>query len=128
MSYYFAKTVDGDFDEAVNRTIEALKAEGFGILPDIDVQETIRKKLDADFCKDRILGICNPPLAMKALQAEDKIGTILPCNVIVQEIGDGTVEVAAADPVASMQAVENPGLAEVAGTVHDKLEQVIAGL
>ncbi len=125
MSYYFSKTIEASFDEVVIKVIEDLKREGFGILTEIDVKETLKKKLDVDFRKYRILGACNPPFAYQALQAEDKIGLMLPCNVIVQEISDGKVEVAAIDPVASMQAVKNDKLDEIAGQVQEKLRQVI---
>ncbi len=125
MSYYFSKTLGISFDEAVARVTEELQKEGFGVLTDIDVKATLKKKLDVDFRNYRILGACNPALAHQALEAEDKIGTMLPCNVIVQELSDGTVEVAAIDPVASMQAVQSPGLAEVAQQVRGKLQQVI---
>jgi uncharacterized protein (DUF302 family) len=128
VSYYFSKTVKSTFDEAVARVAEGLKAEGFGILTEIDVKEALKKKLDVDFRKYRILGACNPPLAYKALQAEDKIGAMLPCNVIVQELAEGAVEVAAVDPVASMMAVENRALGEIAGEVRSKLKKVIDGL
>jgi uncharacterized protein (DUF302 family) len=128
MSYYFIKKLSLTFDEAVERTIKALKKEGFGVLTDIDVQATLKKKLGVDFQKYRILGACNPPYAYEALKKEDKIGTMLPCNVIVQEISPGKVEVAAIDPVASMQAVANPGLAEVALAIQQKLKTVISGL
>lgn len=128
MSYYFAKTLSGKvFDDVVARVTDALKDEGFGILTEVDVRATMKKKLDKDFRPYRILGACNPPLAYQALQAEDKIGTMLPCNVIVQETKNG-VEVAAVDPVASMQAVDNPELARVAETVRDKLKQIIEAL
>ncbi len=128
MSYYFGKTLEASFDESVGRVIEALKGEGFGILTDIDVKATLKKKLDVDFKEYRILGACNPPFAYQALQAEDKIGTMLPCNVIVQQKGAGQVEVAAIDPIASMKAVENPKLAEVARQVQAKLKKVIDSL
>jgi uncharacterized protein (DUF302 family) len=125
MSYYFSKTVDLSFDQAIKRVTEVLQTEGFGILTEIDVQATLKKKLDVDFKPYRILGACNPPFAYEALQAEDKIGAMLPCNVIVQETGPGVVEVAAVDPIASMQAVENPGLGKVAHLVQQKLKSVI---
>jgi len=128
MTYYFSKILDVSFDEAVTKVTEALKKEGFGILTDIDVQATLKKKLDADFRKYRILGACNPPFAYKALQAEDKIGTMLPCNVIVQEIAEGNIEVAAIDPVASMQAIENPNLKGIAEQVREKLKKVVDSL
>ena len=125
MAYYFSKTLQTTFDDAVARVTEELKKEGFGILTDIDVKETVKKKLNVDFRKYRILGACNPPFAYQALQTEDKIGTMLPCNVIVQEIPAVGVEIAAVDPVASMQAIENPKLAEIAGRVRAKLRDVV---
>ncbi len=125
MSYYFSKIINGPFEEALEKTIAVLKDEGFGILTEIDVQTTLKKKLNVDFRKYRILGACNPPYAYKALLAEDKIGTMLPCNVIVQETPDGRVEVAAINPIASMQAVENPGLMPVAEEVQKKLKAVV---
>jgi len=128
VSYYFSKILNVSFDEAITRVTEGLKKEGFGILTDIDVKETLKKKLNVDFKKYRILGACNPPFAYKSLQAEDKIGLMLPCNVVVQEISDGKIEVAAIDPIASMQAIENPKLREVAGQVRDKLKTVIDNL
>ena len=117
MNYYFNKTINGTFEEVIEKVTQGLKEEGFGILTEIDVTETLKKKLDIDFKKYRILGACNPPYAHKALQAEDKIGTMLPCNVIVQEIEAGTIEVAAVNPMASMQAVENEKLNEVANGI-----------
>lgn len=125
MSYYFSKTIRAGFDEAVSRITQALKEEGFGILTEIDVKDTLKKKLDVDFRNYRILGACNPPFAYKALQAEDKVGTMLPCNVIVQESTDGGVEIAAIDPIASMQAIDNPALREIAETIGQKLKMVI---
>jgi uncharacterized protein (DUF302 family) len=128
MSYYFSKILKISFDEAVARVTEALKKEGFGILTEIDVKETLKKKLNVDFGNYRILGACNPPFAYRALQAEDKIGLMLPCNVIVQELPAGKIEVAAIDPVASMAAVDNPKLAEVGQEVRAKLKAVIDNL
>ena len=128
MSYYFSKKLSVSFDDAVEKVRDRLKKEGFGILTDIDVKETLKKKLDVDFRKYRILGACNPTFAYKALQAEDKIGTMLPCNVIVQEIEDGTVEIAAIDPIASMQAIRNQSLGEIARQVQAKLKKVIEDL
>ncbi|MCG6877819.1 MAG: DUF302 domain-containing protein [Desulfobacterales bacterium] len=125
MSYYFNKTLNLSFDKAIAVVIEELEKEGFGILTDIDVKATLKKKLDVEFKKYRILGACNPPFAYKALQAEDKIGTMLPCNVIVQEISAGQVEVTAIDPLASMEAVENPALKEIASKISNKLKKVI---
>jgi len=126
MAYYFSKTLSGlSFDEAIQKVTEALKGEGFGVLTEIDVQATLKKKLNVDFRKYRILGACNPPFAYQALQAEDKIGTMLPCNVIVQEQAPDRIEVAAIDPVASMMAVENTHLGEVARAVQQKLKKVI---
>jgi uncharacterized protein (DUF302 family) len=127
-SYYFSKTLAVTFEEAIERAKEELKKEGFGVLTDIDVRQTLKKKLDVDFRNYRILGACNPPFAHKALQAEDKIGTMLPCNVIVQELDAGGVEVAAVDPLKSMQAIDNPSLGEVALQVQQKLQQVISRL
>ncbi len=127
MSYYFAKPTAYSFDDAIARVTEALKKEGFGVLTEIDVRETLKKKLNVDFRRYKILGACNPPFAYQALQAEDKIGTMLPCNVIVQETTSG-VEVAAVDPIASMAAVENPKLADVARQVQGKLKKVIESL
>jgi len=128
MKYYFGKTVTLSFEDAIEKVIAELKKEGFGVLTDIDVKQTLKKKLDVDFKKYRILGACNPPFAYKALQVEDKIGTMLPCNVIVQEIDEGQIEVAAIDPVASMQAVANPALKEVAEEVQAKLKKVIENI
>lgn len=127
MSYYFSKTISATFDEAIARVADELKKEGFGVLTEIDVKETLKKKLNADFRRYKILGACNPPFAYLALQAEDKIGTMLPCNVIVQEISGG-VEVAAIDPMVSMAAVLNPKLAEVAKQVQAKLKKVVESL
>ena len=128
MSYYFSKTVQTTLDDAVARVTEELKKEGFGVLTEIVVKATLKKKLDVDFRDYRILGACNPQYAYRALQAEDKIGTMLPCNVIVQEIAGGRIEVTAVDPVASMQAIKNPKLAEIAGQVREKLRTVIERL
>jgi uncharacterized protein (DUF302 family) len=128
MNYYFNKTINEDFDRVVERVTVALKKEGFGILTEIDVRETLKKKLDVVFKKYKILGACNPPYAHKALEAEDKIGTMLPCNVIVQEISKGTVEVATVNPMASMQAVDNQILTEIASEITAKLENVIEKL
>jgi len=125
MPYHFSRTLNIPFDQAVARVIEALKREGFGILTDIDVKATLKSKLGEEFRPYRILGACNPQLAYRALQVEDKIGTMLPCNVIVQERAGGGVEVSAVDPVASMQAIENPGLAEVAKEVQAKLKRAV---
>jgi uncharacterized protein (DUF302 family) len=128
MSYYFSKTLQMPFDEAITHVTEELKKDGFGVLTEIDVRSTLKKKLDVDFRNYRILGTCNPPFAHRALLAEDKIGTMLPCNVIVQEIGEGSVEVAAIDPIASMQAIDNPGLGEIAQQVQAMLKQVVERL
>jgi uncharacterized protein (DUF302 family) len=125
MKYYFNKTVKGTFEEVIDTVTQGLKEEGFGVLTEIDVTATLKEKLDIDFKKYRILGACNPPYAYKALQAEDKIGTMLPCNVIVQEIEEGVIEVAAVNPMASMQAVENKKLSKVAEEITDKLEKII---
>jgi uncharacterized protein (DUF302 family) len=127
MSYHFSKTLRLPFDQAVTRVTEALKGEGFGVLTDIDVAATMKAKLGEDFRPYRILGACNPKLAHRALELEDKIGTMLPCNVIVQQ-HDGGVEVSAVDPVASMQAIHNPGLADVAKEVQARLKRVVDSL
>ena len=128
MSYYFNKTISGNFDDVIVKVTDELKKEGFGILTEIDVKETLKKKLDVDFKKYKILGACNPPFAYKALQAEDKIGAMLPCNVIVIEQAPGQIEVAAIDPIASMQAVGNPNLGKVASEVQSKLRKVVESL
>jgi uncharacterized protein (DUF302 family) len=125
MSYYFSKTVTDDFDTAIERVTNELKKEGFGVLTQIDVQETLKKKLDVHFRKYLILGACNPTFAHEALIAEDKIGAMLPCNVIVQEHENGEVEISAVDPVASMMAVNNDSLDHVATQVREKLKSVI---
>lgn len=128
MSYYVGKILPIAFDDAVARTVDALKKEGFGVLTDIDVRETLKKKIGVDFPNYRILGACNPALAHEALKLESKVGTMLPCNVVVRDAGGGQTEVAAIDPVASMQAIDNPELKRAAEQVRTKLERVIAGL
>jgi len=128
MSYYFAKTLNTGFDDAVRHTTEVLKQEGFGIITEIDVKETLKKKINIDFRNYRILGACNPALAHKALEIEDKVGTMLPCNVVVQDLGGGRIEVASIDPVASMQAIDNPRLKAAAEEVRSKLRKVIDAL
>jgi len=125
MSYYFNKIVNMTFEKAIERVTEELTKEGFGVLTEIDVKAALKKKINVDFRKYRILGACNPVFAHKALLEEDKIGTMLPCNVIVQEKEDGQIEVAAIDPIASMQSVKNENLGEIASTVQSKLKQVI---
>ncbi len=128
MSYYFSRTIESDFDTAVQRTTDALKAKGFGIVTQIDLQETFKKKIDKDFRPYRILGACNPNYAFEALQTEDKIGTMLPCNVIVQEVAPGSVEVAAINPVASMASVPNATLIGLAGQVEQMMREMIEAL
>jgi len=128
MKYYIDKVTDYTFDEAVDKVTEELKKEGFGVLSEINIHEKLKEKLDVDFRKYRILGACNPPAAYKALQAEDKIGTMLPCNVIVQETKDNKVEVAAVNPVASMMAIENPALESIAADITNRLNRVIEAL
>jgi len=128
MTYYFSKTLDLGFEEAIKLVTEALKREGFGIITTIDVKETLKKKINVEFRNYRILGACNPALAYEALQLEDKVGTMLPCNVIVQELRPGKIEVAAIDPVASMTAIDNPRLKQAAAEVRTKLANVIEGL
>ena len=125
MSYYFNTKIEGNFENVVQMTTEALQKEGFGVLTDIDVKATLKKKLDVDFRKYRILGACNPPYAHRALQAEDKIGTMLPCNVIVQQIDDKIIEIAAIDPISSMRAIDNPSLGIIAQEIQEKLKKVI---
>ena len=128
MSYYFAKTLHCGFDQAVERVTAALKEAGFGIITEIDVRETFKKKLGIDFRGYRILGACNPAMAREALEIEDKVGTMLPCNVIVQELGGGDVEIAAVDPVASMAAIDNDALRGPAQKVRDMLIGVVKRL
>lgn len=128
MSYYFSKTLNTDFDTAILRVSDELKKEGFGILTEIDVKETFKKKLGIDFRKYRILGACNPNFAFEAIKAEDKVGTMLPCNIIVQEREADKIEVSAVDPIASMMAIKNDSLGAVAFSVSDKLRNVIENL
>ena len=128
MSYYLSKMLSVPFDEAVSRATDSLKTEGFGILTEIDVSATLKKKIGVDYPAYRILGACNPALAHEALMLENKVGTMLPCNVVVRDAGKGQTEVAAIDPVASMQAIDNSALKQAAGQVRAKLEKVIAGL
>ncbi len=128
MSYYFSKIINESFDKTIMKVVLSLKNEGFGVLTEIDVKETLKKKLDVDFQKYTILGACNPSFAYKALKAENKIGIMMPCNVIVQEISEDEIEIAAVDPVASMKAVENPALLEIANQVQEKLRKVIENL
>ena len=128
MTYYIATILATTFDEAIARTEAALKTEGFGVLTRVDVQQTLKTKIDVDFRPYTILGACNPGLAHEALQLEDKVGTMLPCNVVVQQQGDGQIEVAAINPVASMQAIDNPELKLAAEVVRDKLSKVIESL
>ncbi len=128
MKYYIEKTIETDFESAIRKTKDALKNEGFGVLSEIDIQDKLKEKLDVDFRKYRILGACNPPNAYKALQSEDKIGTMLPCNVIIQQVSSEKTEVAAIDPLASMIAVENDKLKPIANHIKDKLSNVINSL
>ena len=128
MTYHISKTVAVDMSDAVEKVTEALKEEGFGVLTEIDVQATLKKKIGAEFRGYRILGACNPQFAYQALQAEDKIGTMLPCNVIVQERDNGQVEISAVDPMASMQAIDNPMLENIAKEVRQRLINVIHSL
>ncbi len=129
MSYYIETRLHNiPFEEAIAKVTDELKNEGFGVLTEIDLKTTLKKKLDVDFYNYRILGACNPPYAHKALLAENKIGTMLPCNVIVQERQEGEIEVSAVDPIASMQAIENPELGTLAHEIRDKLKKVIEAL
>jgi len=125
MKYYFSKTITTSFDEAIKLITEALKNEGFGVISEIRMHEKLKDKLGVDFKKYTILGACNPAFAYKALQVEDKIGTMLPCNVLIIEQGNGKIEIAAINPVASMQAVANPKLDDVAQKVSQKLKSVV---
>lgn len=128
MEYYFSKTLQTDFDSAEKKTREALKEIGFGIISEINIQDKLKEKLDVDFQKYKILGACNPKFAYEALQNEDKIGTMLPCNVIVQEKPDGSIEVAAINPTASMMAIENPNLGSLAKNVEGMLKDFVEKL
>jgi len=128
MSYYLGKILSVGFDDALTRTIEALKKEGFGIITEIDVKETLKTKIGVDYPSYKILGACNPTLAYEALKLEDKVGTMLPCNVVVRDAGNGQTEVAAIDPVASMQAIDNPKLKLAAEKVRAMLKKAVAAL
>lgn len=128
MSYFFSKKIDTPFEEAIELTTQKLSSEGFGVLTEIDIKSTLKKKINVDTNKYHILGACNPPSAYEAIQNEPHIGLMLPCNVIVREDEEGDVEVAAIDPVASMQAVENPGLGKIAEDVRNRLKKVIDSL
>jgi len=125
MEYYFSKTLNVSFDEALRLTVEALKVEGFGVITEINMHDKLKEKLNVDFKRYTILGACNPHFAYKALQAEDKIGTMLPCNILVIEQDKNRIEVAAVNPIASMQAITNPALGDMAQQVTDKLKKVI---
>ena len=128
MSYYINRIVETSFDDTITTVTKALGEQGFGILTDIDVKATLKKKLEVDFRSYRILGACNPEFAYKALQVEDKIGVMLPCSVIIQEKWEGKVDVAAMDPAAAMKAISNPALSEMARTVRDRLANAINSL
>lgn len=128
MKYYIEKTTHLSFDQAVEKVTEELKKEGFGVLSEIDIHEKLKEKMDVDFRKYKILGACNPPKAYEALQAENKTGTMLPCNVIVQELGNGKIEISAVNPIASMMSVDNDKLVSVANELQDKLKKVINNL
>ena len=128
MSYYIARMLLMPFADAVARATEALKREGFGIITQIDVSETLKQKLGVDYPSYRILGACNPKLAYEALQMENKVGTMLPCNVVVRDAGNGNIEVAAIDPVASMQAIDNADLKRAAETVRARLQKAVEAL
>jgi uncharacterized protein (DUF302 family) len=128
MEYYFSKTISLSFDEAIIRVTDVLKSEGFGIISEIRMHEKLKEKLGVDFKKYTILGACNPAYAYNALQVEDKIGTMLPCNIVVQELSENHIEVAAVNPIASMMAIQNPELIGIAKVVTDKLQVVISRL
>jgi len=128
MSYYISKTIDSEFNQAVSQITERLSLEGFGIISQVDIKQKLKDKLDIEFRDYLILGACNPSKAFQALEQEDKVGTMLPCNVIVQEIGDKKIEVAAVDPVASMMAIHNPALKDLAIEIREKLTKAIESL
>jgi uncharacterized protein (DUF302 family) len=128
MSYYISKTIASGFKQAVNQVVESLKTEGFGVISEIDIRQKLKEKLDVDFRRYIILGACNPSKAFEALELEDKIGTMLPCNVIIQEIGENIIEVAAVDPAASMMAIQNQGLNGIAYEIRDKLERAVSSI
>ena len=128
MEYYFSKVVNNSYDEVVKITVEALKSEGFGVISEINMHEKLKEKVGVDFKRYKILGACNPLYAYKALQAEDKIGAMMPCNVLVIEQGQNKIEIAAVNPIASMQAIKNPTLGEIALEVTNKLKKVIDSL
>jgi uncharacterized protein (DUF302 family) len=128
MKYYISKKIDATFEQAIDEVKEALAIQGFGVLSEINIHDKLKEKLDVDFRRYTILGACNPAYAYKALQSEDKIGTMLPCNVVVQELRKNVIEVAAIDPIASMMAIENPKLAKIAVEIKGKLEKVIESL
>lgn len=129
MNYYFNNKIKGkSFDQVIDDVTNALKKEGFGVLTEIDVQDTLKKKIDVDFKKYKILGACNPHFAHKALSTEDKIGVFLPCNVVVEENENGEIEVSAVDPIASMMAAKNDALEDIAHEVQEKLKYVIQNL
>ncbi|MHB8261941.1 MAG: DUF302 domain-containing protein [Bacteroidia bacterium] len=128
MGYYFSKLINASFDEAVDKTIEALKTEGFGVISEINIHEKLKEKLNVDFKRYKILGACNPSIAYKALQAEDKIGVMLPCNVLVIEQEKNTIEIAAVNPIISMLAIQNPALGDIAKQVTDKLKKIIENI
>jgi len=128
MKYYISKKLNTSFDEALIKVTESLKSEGFGVLSEINLHEKLKEKLNVDFRRYKILGACNPAFAYKALQSEDKVGTMLPCNVIIQELAKDEIEVAAVDPVASMMAIDNSSLKSIATEVQEKLKRVISSL
>lgn len=128
MNYYISKKIDATFEQAIDEVKEALAIQGFGVLSEINIHDKLKEKLDVDFRRYTILGACNPAYAYKALQSEDKIGTMLPCNVVIQELRKNVIEVAAIDPIASMMAIENPKLAKIAVEIKGKLEKVIESL
>lgn len=128
MKYYISKILNVSFEEAQSKVVESLKNEGFGVLSEINIHDKLKEKLNIDFRRYKILGACNPAFAYKALQVEDKIGTMLPCNVIIQELAIDKIEVAAVDPVASMLAIENPELEQIAANVQEKLKHAVSSL
>ncbi len=125
MNYYYARKIDGSFEDIIGKIKNGLKEEGFGVLSDVNVKELFKSKLDINFRQYRILGACNPVFSHKALLAEERVGTMLPCNIIVQETADGLIEVSAVDPVASMLAIDNDPLKVIAAQIGEKLVKVV---
>ena len=128
MAYYNSKVIASSFDDAIVKVTEALKKEGFGVLTEIDVKATFKKKLDVDFRNYKILGACNPPNAYKAISAEENMGVLLPCNVVVQEKEEGKIQISAVNPFESMKVIGNNSIEEIAGDISSKLLRVLENL